>query len=393
MDYLGVVACALAAVLALSSVGFIAPRLGVELASDRYATIDGLRGFAAFFVFLCHAATWFYYAKTGRWANAPIRLYGNLGQASVVVFFMITAFLFITKLLQARASGLDWLRLFVSRVMRLLPLYLFAMGVMVLVVSIVSGFAWKENAGHFFAALGQWLLFTTWGAPDLNGVADTWLIIAGVTWSLPYEWFFYLLLPLLALVVGTAVPRLLTVVTAVLALGLMWDALTPMYAAPFLGGAFAAALVRRPAFLAWAQRKRATVFALLTLAMALTLFWGSLKTLPILLISLTFAVVAGGNSLFGVLTSRAARLLGEVSYSMYLLHGIFMFSLVHWVIGVDALATMSPLVYWSIVLVAAPVLVSICVLTFACIERPAMDSVQRVTASIRRTGARARLSS
>jgi peptidoglycan/LPS O-acetylase OafA/YrhL len=58
----------------------------------------------------------------------------------------------------------------------------------------------------------HWLAFTVFQAPDLNGFNPTSLIVAGVTWSLPYEWFFYLCLPVLALLSGRRPPILFLVI-------------------------------------------------------------------------------------------------------------------------------------------------------------------------------------
>jgi len=43
------------------------------------------------------------------------------------------------------------------------------------------------------------LFFTIGGPNNINNVENTYLIDAGVTWSLPYECLFYLILPLIAL--------------------------------------------------------------------------------------------------------------------------------------------------------------------------------------------------
>ena len=99
-------------------------------------------------------------------------------------------------------------------------------------------------------------------------------------------------------------------------------------------------------------------------------------------------LIANGSTLFGLLSLRTTRLLGEVSYSMYLLHGIVLFYLARWLLGMDRLAGMSVPVYWTLVVAATPVLVGICLLTFTRIERPAMDRVDAVTASLRRAATR-----
>ena len=140
IDHLGFLGVALCVVAALATVHLLAPRFRVDVASERFASIDGARGYAAFLVFMCHAAAWFYFAKTGKWAIVPVRAYGNLGQVSVIVFFMITAFLFTSKLQHAGPAGTDWLRLLVSRALRLVPLYAFAMVVVFLTVATRSGF-------------------------------------------------------------------------------------------------------------------------------------------------------------------------------------------------------------------------------------------------------------
>jgi peptidoglycan/LPS O-acetylase OafA/YrhL len=81
----------------------------------RFATLDGLRGYAAFLVFLHHASAWPFYNRTGIWTLPATPLYIQFGQGSVANFFMITATLFWTKLLDARTRPINWRRLYLSR--------------------------------------------------------------------------------------------------------------------------------------------------------------------------------------------------------------------------------------------------------------------------------------
>src|SRR5579862_6911783 len=76
--------------------------------ADRFLAIDGLRGYLALSVFLHHSCVWYFYLRTGKWELPPSRLYVQLGQSSVALFFMITGFLFYSKLLQARNREFDW---------------------------------------------------------------------------------------------------------------------------------------------------------------------------------------------------------------------------------------------------------------------------------------------
>jgi peptidoglycan/LPS O-acetylase OafA/YrhL len=60
----------------------------------RFSTLDGLRGYAAFLVYLNHSAAWYVFARTGIWAVPATRLFAHFGRSSVEIFFMITGFLF-----------------------------------------------------------------------------------------------------------------------------------------------------------------------------------------------------------------------------------------------------------------------------------------------------------
>ena len=383
-DYIGLVATPISLAAALLTASLLGPRLGLRLAAGRSAPIDGLRGYAAFFVFICHAAAWFYFVRNGRWSVTPVRAYGNLGTVSVVVFFMITAFLFTTKLLDSRHGKIDWLRMLVSRFMRLTPVYVFAVAVLLLVAGFLSSFERSVSWPLLLISTTQWLGFTLAGAPDVNGVRDTWLVIAGVTWSLRYEIFFYLLLPVLAIVARTPAPAAwVVVVCTALALIVFAARLTPMLVAPFLGGILAAWLVRFPKLRAWALTSTASVLALVAFVGVIALSRGAFKVTPLALVSFAFFIVAAGNSLFGILSNRSARLLGEVSYSVYLLHAILLFVLVNWGIGVQRLASMSSPLYWSLIVAVTPVLIALCMITFIRIEKPGIESAARISASLR----------
>lgn len=63
----------------------------------RFVALDGLRGYLALFVFLYHSALWYFYLRTGQWEVPPSNLYTHFGQSSVLLFFMITGFLFFFK--------------------------------------------------------------------------------------------------------------------------------------------------------------------------------------------------------------------------------------------------------------------------------------------------------
>ena len=377
---------ALAALLLAFGTAALLQRLaGAPAPSGRFASIDGLRGYLAFGVFLHHGCIWFFYQHSGAWAAPPSRLYTHLGHGSVALFFMITGFLFFSKLIDARAKPLDWLQLYVSRVLRLVPLYLVVMALLFATVAVLSGGELHEPARTVVKQALRWLSFTIVGNPPINQVEVTKIVVAGVTWSLPYEWFFYGVLPLLALTVGI-VPRwpwlLLGLITLI---GLLnWHAL-PVYLWTFTGGIAAALACRSPRLCRWAASPTAGLLVVACITAAVALFPSATDYGAVALLALAFVLIACGNSLFGLLLHPASRTLGEAAYSIYLLHGLLLFTLFHFVLGADRTgAALTAGVHWTWVLALAPVLVLVSHASFRLIEAPAMRATPTLTAALRR---------
>ncbi|WP_341676020.1 acyltransferase [Niveibacterium sp. SC-1] len=383
MDAVSPLPALLATLAALLTAALIARRTGAPPAHGRFGTIDGLRGFLAFFVYLHHACIWFFYLRQGEWRLPPSRLYTHFGQSSVAMFFMITGFLFFSKILDAGPKPLDWLRLFTSRVLRLVPAYAFAMGILFLIVAILTQGTLQVPAGQLLHDLGCWIGFTIFGAPDLNGLAGTSLLIASVTWSLPYEWFFYLSLPVLALAARrtSPLPYLLLGVGGVMAFA-AWRPSTQLLLA-FAGGIGTALAVRREGFRRFCVRPTSAFLVLGLIALTVLGFDSAYKPGPMLLLSGAFALIGGGNSLFGLLRSPAARTLGETAYGLYLLHGLGLFVLFRFVVGPQAAQTLSPATHWGLVIGFVPALLAFCHLEFRLIEAPAMRATTAVTARLR----------
>ena len=95
----------------------MARRTGLPPLAGREDTLDGLRGLLAIGVFLCHAFAWYGVIHHEGWHDARIPLFLHLGQSTVAMFFMLTAYLFFGRLLNARERPVDWLHLYVSRLL------------------------------------------------------------------------------------------------------------------------------------------------------------------------------------------------------------------------------------------------------------------------------------
>lgn len=374
----------LAVLLALATSKLLVWRFGVPSLQGRFAAIDGLRGYLAFFVFLHHACVWYFFSHGVPWRAPPSHLYNHFGQSAVALFFMITAFLFWSKLLDGKRNGIDWRQLYQSRLVRLLPLYWTVLAALLLVLAWRTGFAWQVPWQSQVGPLLSWLWFTAGGMPDLNGVANTAQMVAGVTWSLPYEWLFYLLLPLAGWRMRIDLPRWAWLVAlAAVVWWLLWrpDRLSMLF---FLGGITAAYAVRRPAFCQWAQGGVASGLVLLLLGLTVWLFPGLhdlpgkwLKYVPLLLLSLAFVLIAAGNSLFGLLHLPVSRMLGEVSYSMYLWHGLLLYLALQHFWPTAQVVAWTPQQFWLAALALVPLLVLWCYASFRLIEAPPMNWLKR----------------
>ncbi|WP_176442270.1 acyltransferase family protein [Noviherbaspirillum humi] len=355
-------------------------------APGRFASLDGLRGLLVLGVFLHHASMWYLYRQSGKWDEPPSHLYNHLGESSVALFFMITGFLFFSKLLAGRHKPIDWLHLYVSRVLRLFPLYLFSMLLLFAAVAAQTGFRLNEPWPRLLNEVLRWLSFGVAGNPDLNGMKLTFVIDAGVVWSLAYEWLFYAALPLIGLVIGVTPPRrvVLASLLACAVIVMLMRGSDFSYLAVFGGGILAALCAQSPRFCALARGTAASLLALACLGLAVHLSPGAFNTTTTALLTVAFTLIACGNTLFGVLTWQPIQLIGDMGYSIYLLHGFLLY------IGLRAAplpglgAPAYAIGHWRAVTAMAVPLVVLCYATFRLIERPAMQATPRVVGALLR---------
>lgn len=332
--------------------------------SRRIATLDGLRGFLALSVFLHHGLVYRGYLETGEWRGTP-GLSEMLGSGAVALFFMVTGYLFWAHLIACRGRP-DWMHLYISRVFRIAPLFMLATG-----TALLATFA--AAPGLIVAPttlLGQITPYALLGfvpLDDVNGFA-TPLLLAGVVWSLRYEWLFYLALPLLALAARRAAWHLsfslallaASLVSLSFGSGPVEDKLVYVSATLFSLGMLSASLhalgLRRT--FGWAG----SVACLALLVVAVGCFSTAYSRPAMLILGAAFFLVASGCSLFGLLSSRAAIRLGELSYGIYLLHGLALAAVLR-PAPIRALVLSSPL--WHAALLVATMLVLLLCATLA----------------------------
>lgn len=351
--------------------------------SARFASIDGLRGVLAIFVLCHHSLYWYRKLSTGTW-NMPSILYENLGKVSVCLFFMVSSFLFYNKVLAIQVSPMDWPRFAISRLLRLTPLYLFAMALLIIEVAIASQWHLNESPIVLLKSIFSWLGFTVFGTPDLNQLTNTNLIIAGVTWSLVYEWIFYASLPIIAFLSARKVPfsaLLLSLVISLILYRIVHP--NPLILMAFLGGIIAAIVVRWGKLNNLLKSIWLAPLLVFLLYKSWTLHYNPWNVETLLMLTIIFTAISAGNSIFGILDKPVSRKLGEVSYGIYLFHGLILY-------GVFQLSPIRYLfsfqtssIYLVIILAITTLTVTLSCICFRLIEAPAMAMVSPLTTNLR----------
>lgn len=368
----GLLAVVAAGVIARQS-AFYKELVSKEIASQRFHAIDGLRGYLALGVLLHHTTFNYGLYRDGIWGSQVSNLAAFIGPGSVSFFFMITAFLFWNRVID-KEGRMDAYKFYISRLRRLLPMYLVAATLLILTALTLTGFSLQVAPADLIKQILAWLLFTFPGTPDINGLSQTYLINT-VFWSLLWEWKFYIALPLAA---ACAYTRYRWVFFVILLLhlflgpkvGFVWF---------FLAGCMAAVLTRQEFVQKLATTRIASLIAISCLIAAVAyvpnrLPYYELRTA--LLLFVPFIIFAGGNTLFGLLCFRPARLLGLLSYSVYVLHNWVLFVLSRLADQYFSIGALSKEWYWLFGGLMTLTTIAFATITYRFVEYPYIQSSQ-----------------
>ncbi|WP_310489292.1 acyltransferase [Chamaesiphon sp. VAR_69_metabat_338] len=338
----------------------------------RYGSIDGLRGFLAISVLFHHFIVTWHWKVNGKWERPPEDYYQNYGKVGVAIFFAITGFLFISKILKD-GGKIDWIEFYESRIFRIYPLYIFVIFIVTIVV-FSSNLKLEVSLNELIKAYTQWLTFRPGGI--INNFLDTKLVIAGVDWTLQYEWLFYILLPIITI----AIVRLgrfgglflFAVCVYLFNKPMQIHSIDTSLLIFFAVGGLSAYLNRRYQIPNSIIRSK-WVSSLTALAIAFAIFRPiTFDSIHILMISLFFIPIVLGNDLFGVFSLKSSILLGEISYSIYLLHGIVIY-LSFSVFNIAILKNISFQQYLLFMPVICVAVILLSALTFISIEKPCIE--------------------
>ena len=310
----------------------------------RVTAIDGLRGLAVLAVVIYH-------------------LFGNVmrGYLGVDVFFVLSGFLITSLLVRERAvtGAINVKDFWLRRFRRIVPAAWFVL----VVCTIAAGFIGGDSAVHLpFQFLGAFLFVSNWTqiADAASYFVDAGARVFANYWSLAVEEQFYLVWPLLFLLLGKIGVKPRTIRWFVLggaALSLAWMMIlyspnvdptreyygTDTHAFGLLIGAALALWITDdsivPAADSWPRTRRFTIMneaalrltGLASLAGLVVLLFtlpdtspltyrGGLALASLLAAVVLYALVRGISPLVTIFDVRVLRWLGRISFSLYLWH-------------------------------------------------------------------------
>lgn len=322
---------------------------------ERLDHLDGLRGVLAWWVVAGHLA------YTVGWSNSLL-----LSNALAVDVFIILSGFVIYRLIDLKREPFG--PYIVRRACRLFPVYLPVLIVSALMLPLVADAGtvsavvtertlvrsfWAEQAlanlaPHFAAhlALAQGLVPNDW----LPGSAIT---IVGQAWSVSMEWQFYLIAPLVVMIVERG--KFLLLAAGCIALMM----LAPSIGEGFIGEKVHLFGIGIATYLFLRDRSSTALLAAANLAILAVAFDGGSQLIPL-------AIWFGSLLPFTrhALTAPGLVWLGDRSYSVYLVHMIPIYLAAH----------LAPAAYFTPAVAVAALLGTalIAELTFKFIERPGM---------------------
>lgn len=356
-------------------------------ANQRYLyPVDHLRAFAAVLVLLYHSTQLITAAGAGHtfnptleWPHSrnPLKTIVFEGHTGVALFMVLSGFIFTLGTL---GRELSYRRFMTNRLLRIYPMYL---------ILLFIGLSVSRDA-FTLSSFGQSLF----PLANFSGAAASNTIWGTMFWAVSIEFQFYLLFPLLLRLLNRVGPlALLRLLTAMVVLrSLVWFAqpdvdlnLLTYFSLvgrldQFLLGMLAAWVFVNKRH--WIRRELLVVSALGAVAMlwgfnqlhgyvepkGWRVVWVDLEGLVWALVIASY--VAAFENRRGIVTRALARV-GEVSFSIYLLHYAVVVGVVttahHLIVGTGGTICSG---FLSGVLVALPITVAIAFISYNAIEKP-----------------------
>ena len=283
----------------------------LELRPGRCSThLDGMRAIAALMVvcshYIAHAGL-----ITGEAVSASLR--DSLGAVGVQIFFCITGFLFTRK---AMGGRVDINALITSRVRRIVPLYLVVMTAGIAVAIYIATSGHNPTPVAYVDVLRAYAYgFLGGPIPGIAGMSIGGQV--GQMWTLSWEWLFYLLVPFIAVLLARPALGVAALVFAAVCMACQFysGGLPPW--SFFLPGMLCALVSDRVKVSERVQMALAVV-GLAAFAVSLYMNAPAYGFGQMGLCLIGFPALLFGHR--APLSLKPLRRLGEVSFSIYMLH-------------------------------------------------------------------------
>lgn len=341
-------------------------KLDESLTSEKkkVKTLDGLRGLLAFSVVVNHFDANFHLIKTKFWATEYV-FNGLLGSIGVALFFMLTAFLFWGKLLESNGT-MNWKILYVNRIFRIAPVYYTVFLIALIIIAFESHFKILGPPSELKNSLLKWLAIGYFECClDINQFPT--MKILGVAWTLRFEWLFYFSLPLTSFFIRKKT-ALLFCITGLVS-GLLFIQITPPIHAAlplFFSGMLCVTLIKKQ-FYNYNNQVINSSIALVCLFSVFIFFNDAIGILQIMLLSIFFFLVANGATLFGLLSLKGILRLGNISYSLYLLHLVIIY-LFFKISVLYELVKQNELTFWLLMVPCTALIIGVSSICYSKIE-------------------------
>jgi peptidoglycan/LPS O-acetylase OafA/YrhL len=368
--------------------------LALETAMNPYlAHLTSIRGLMALWVIWYHMYPFNESLKT-------FTQFFNQGYLAVDFFFILSGFILChvygNKIAQLKTAA-PYQQFMLARFARIYPLHIVVVGIYV-VVELACLLLGKSAPGGLVPFTGNHspvdlaatsLLVNAWGLTP-HGLPD-W---NGASWSLSTEWFMYFLFPWLASVFfGAGLPLLLFSLIGLDALALLNINIGPAYHentfglfgllrcfVAFTAGICLFRVAHKTLDLTWAKRDwpLLVITALLMVGLHVAAPVGAM--LP-LMAAMLYLLVQNEGRFAKVLSAKPLHYLGEISLSLYLLHGLFLGILQKSFGVISARLHLPDNVLTDVVTMAVftVILVGISSLSYHWLEVPARQWIRRLT--------------
>lgn len=333
----------------------------------RDAHLDGLRFFLAIAVVYHHSVFMFRYWNQLGWNDDGYATCEKMGRYAVAGFFMLSAYLFADRRFRTPRS---YAVFFAKRCLRILPLAYFTSAICVALALYLN---YRVGPEHTPGNPRFWrdLLIAPF-LPYVGTFLSASVFNMGVMWTLTYEWGLYLSLPFILWLKRRFGPLIVLMIAT---LSLAWLSQDYLHAGAKLVVCFPIGFIARE------LRGRFSISELIGGTTVLIVIWAVFHSSSaaynlenLILIGIPFILIANGTTIFGLLESRAAVRLGEASFSIYLLHGIFLFFLNKWITPQQV----SHLHYQPFLFLTFVAICAASTITFRFIEAPFLGIARRL---------------